>query len=233
MIKMKKIITINIVLILSLLAFASAAHADTEEYYYHPSDTDYLLRRVYKTGGDIYEYMQDDAYRLTTHYGRIGLLYKASEGKYYSYDWDLNPAQVTLTEYTGTYSPSAPNSIIRSGIVTSEMRIDYIYDHHGIVLNLDTATNGWTLRQKRIFENDAITLREQYVHDASGRLTREDYVPANRYYNYTYYGADMNARYKYEYERSTNTLLNTYELIANDFYIKKTLLQERFTATRS
>jgi len=92
--KMRKIVTRGFLFVFFSLALISVAHADNYEYYYRHSDTDYLLKRVYKTGGDIYEYMQDDAYRYSTHYGRIGLLYKAAEGKYYNYDWDLDPAQV-------------------------------------------------------------------------------------------------------------------------------------------
>ncbi len=236
MMQMKKII-LTVFFILFFLQTSS--YAVTYEYYYYNSPTDYLLKRAIQDNGDIYEYLNETGYG---YYGRVALIYKVSEGIYRTYDW--TGIQVLIGEYHGIYNP-AYGSGIRSDVLLSERRRTYLYDHHGQMQNLDTQTNGWTMRLKTDFQNDGTTLKEQYeynasgimtrhsiydstgnltyeyLYDDSGRLIREDRVAQNIYYIYTYIGSAASPRYKDEYERSTNTLFNMFEFVGDDFTIQK------------
>ncbi|MFA6609732.1 MAG: hypothetical protein WCT15_02660, partial [Candidatus Omnitrophota bacterium] len=219
------------------LSFVTSAVAETVEHY---SGT-IIVKRLIKDNGYIYEYTNEDLYGDEwNHWGRLTLAYELAGYK----TWGWGATQVTVTEYTGSYEPM-PDSDIWSNVVIGERRVSYIYDYHNEYLNLDTSTNGWTMRDKAIYTDDGTTLAEHFIYnesgsmerhsiydaagslsedyfyDASGRLIRNDLVSSNLYYTYTYFGSIANPRYKLEYQRSTDTLLNTYELITDDFYIKK------------
>ncbi|MBD3426868.1 MAG: S8 family serine peptidase, partial [Candidatus Omnitrophica bacterium] len=168
-----------------------------------------LLKRHTTAGGDIYEYLDEDW--LSQGYGRITLTYDAYDVVYETYDWD-SPAtgQVTVEEYHGSYDP-AQDSATRSDLVTSERSDTYIYDHNSEQVDLDTATNGWIMRKHTVYGSDGTTMAREYTYDSQGRMTRNEDVAADRYYLYTSYYDQTQYRYMEEYERSTDTLLATYE----------------------
>ena len=178
--------------------------APGDEFYF-PSN---YLKRHRDASSNLYEYLDENW--NAQGYGRITLAFNNAEGEYSTYDWAAS--QVTVNEYQGDYSP-ASGSAVRSDVVASEKRVLYAYDHHNEEVNLNTATNGWTIRSKTIYDTDGVTVTETYVYDATGRLTRDDHVSTNRYYTYDYFGApnQNSVHYKYEYEKSTDTLLATYE----------------------
>ncbi|MDD5496584.1 MAG: hypothetical protein PHP46_05750, partial [Candidatus Omnitrophica bacterium] len=161
--------TIKVVItVVLLLMLAGTALAESYEYYYWNSPTDYLLKRVYKDNGDIYEYLNEAPFP-GEYYGRTSLLYTASTGTYSTYDWDLD--QVTICDYIGIYDP-IPDSPIRSAVIAGQRRFRYVYDHHNQMQNLDTTTNGWTMREKSVYWDDGITLKEEFVYNVSEVMTR-------------------------------------------------------------
>ncbi|MBF0217404.1 MAG: LamG domain-containing protein, partial [Candidatus Omnitrophica bacterium] len=173
------------------------------------------LKRKYEAG-NIYEYLDENW--NSQGYGRIALAFKQSEGVYRAYSWGTTQAYVQ--EYVGVYTP-ASGSAIYSDIVLQERRIDYLYDHKNQQSDLNTATNGWILRAKTVYENDGGTVKDQYVYDAAGRLEREDHIATDNYFTYEYYPAPNENQYhfKREYRLSTDELLITYEYATDGSFV--------------
>ncbi|RKY40054.1 MAG: hypothetical protein DRP85_09330, partial [Candidatus Makaraimicrobium thalassicum] len=167
-----------------------------------------MKRKIEGATLDIYEYREEDW--DSQGYGRVTLIYDASETTYRTYDWGA--VQVTVDEYEGEYEPGA-DSDVRSDVIESERVCTYVYDHNDEQVDLDTLTNGWVLRQQTVYDEDGVTVAEEYIYDETGRLTRDDHISENRYYTYTYYESpnEDQQHYKYEYEISTAALIATYE----------------------
>ncbi|RKY42111.1 MAG: hypothetical protein DRP85_04075, partial [Candidatus Makaraimicrobium thalassicum] len=72
---------------------------DTIEEY----DSTLMKRKIELATSDIYEYLEEDWFGQG--YGRVTLVYDASETTYRTYDWDA--LQVTVEEYEGAYEPAA------------------------------------------------------------------------------------------------------------------------------
>ncbi|MFC1548361.1 S8 family serine peptidase [Candidatus Omnitrophota bacterium] len=186
----------------------------TAEYY---STSPFLLmRNVDQGSSDVYEYLNEDW--NSQGYGRVTLLSDVSEGTYSTYDWGTS--QVTINAYQGAYEFNTGDNV-RIDVTASERTDRFIYDHGSEQASLDTATNGWIMRQHSVYSTDGTTLTEEYIYDTTGRLTRNDDVSANRYYTYDYIGSTSTIEKKYEYQRNNSTLLTTYWYLASDFYYKE------------
>ncbi len=223
-------------LVAVFIFITSFAHSEDIIEKYYPSEN---WMRQTTPAGYIYEYtdenLQGDQWN---HRGKLILVHELAG--YKTFAWGAT--QVTVTEYEGDYTPGSGTW---SDVIIGERRVSYVYDHKGQYFNLNTQNNGWVIREKNIYATNGTiilegysyntsgvmtrhsiydasgNLTEEYLYDDLGRLVRNDNVAGNLYYTYTYFGSLQNPRYKYEYTRSTSTLLNTYELITDDFYIKK------------
>ncbi|MFA6079810.1 MAG: hypothetical protein WC779_08710, partial [Candidatus Omnitrophota bacterium] len=215
---MKRMLTVSVIiaLVMSIASFAFAA----DTFIKYPSNN--WLRKTLSGTSFCYEY-KDEALHVDkwNSYGRIILGYE-SAGAYKTWDWNDTTSQVVMTEYAGDYVPTS-DVTFWSDVVQSERRVAYIYDFHGELNNLDTATNGWVMREKTIYDNDGVTMKERYVYDASGLMVRDDHAADNRYYTYVYHSAPLasNIHYKSEYELSSGNLISTYEYISSEFYVRR------------
>ncbi|MDD5634707.1 MAG: hypothetical protein PHW46_05485, partial [Candidatus Omnitrophica bacterium] len=178
---------------------------------------DGTLRRITSETGNITEYLNEnyDPGTGLQGYGRVSLFYKYSLTApiYRTYDWSTNPSQVSVDEYEGVYSVSL-GAAQNAGIIQSDRSASYVYDHNSEAIDLDPATNGWILRDKKVYDSDGLTLLEEYIYDASGLLTEERHIDENRLYTYAYYSSpnEKVVHYKYAYEISNpGVLIHTAE----------------------
>jgi hypothetical protein len=171
------------------------------EYY----QTGYAKRKIQEAGfiagalrttWNIVEY-EDGGYYIpdegSQEYGRLSLVFNNYlydnniVPTYYTYDWET--FQVTVNEYDGIYTP-IPGSALRSGVSQDELRFTYLYVHNGNESNVDTSQNGWDLIKKTVYENDGLTLKEEYAYyQASGLLKTKTLATPD---------ADGNIYFKYE-----------------------------------
>ncbi|MGB2600417.1 MAG: hypothetical protein WBD12_00215, partial [Candidatus Omnitrophota bacterium] len=192
-------------------------------YEYYPNGR---LKRACSENGDITEFLDGtennngtDGYPADD-YGRIilyssnslGVLYGSySTSPYYgTWDWDDDEGQVTVTMYDGDYSVSVGDPLL-SDVYTTERRAVYVYDHNGVVTDLDTSTNGWTILTQTIYSTDGMEVIEDYIYDANGRILESfDYLN-DRHFIYDYYVSNPDRMYsKEEREYSTGDLLSTF-----------------------
>ena len=204
---------------LASIYVTSAAAYDVELY----NDT-WNTKREWLDNGNINEYSNEDltgfwrgraifAYEPTGYNGNPG---------YKTWNWNLSPSQVTMQEYEGSYSvafgsPTWEQDPTWATTNQPKRRTSVVYDHSGNILNLDTGTNGWIMREKTIYESvsDPVkgyvagtTVSEKYFYNASGLLTKEIHpVPklahdGRTYYTYEYYnypGMTESIRFKNVY----------------------------------
>ncbi|MFH1798225.1 MAG: LamG domain-containing protein, partial [Candidatus Omnitrophota bacterium] len=210
----------------NLLSISYGAGERVEKY----PDTKYWKRKVL-SDGSVYEYtnefLQGDNWNK---YGKFILIFELNGYK----TWDWGTAQVTLTEYDGTYMPET-DSPTRSDVKENERRVALVYDHHNNVLNLDTKTNGWIEREKTIYAADGITVLEKYIRDETGRLIKDIHTDINAYYTYNYHtsaGMEDCIRCKNEYtyaQTEENAILAgadgilfaSYEYVDTDYMVKR------------
>ena len=188
----------------------------SEEYY--AADPFMLMRKTEAGTLDTYEYLNEDW--NGQGWGRVTLLCDISEGTYSTYDWGAE--QATINVYDGAYLFSTGDNV-RVGIVPADRIETYFYDHNGTQDNLDTATNGWVMRRKTVYDPvDGVTVLADYHYDTSGRMVREDRPAEDIYYTFTY-RADLPSTLesKSEYEYSTDTLLNTYTYMNDTYFVKE------------
>ena len=148
-----------------------------EHYVYDPADgttidetyeydaSEVLTRQ--NVDGDITEF---DATGKTT------LFYDAVADEYKTWTWESPGAgQVAMTVYDGTYSVSVGDALAND-VISTERVESYVYDHGGITNNLNTASNGWIMRDKTIYAAGGVTVLEDYNYYSSGLIQDVTYI---------------------------------------------------------
>ena len=174
--------------------------------YWHGNWTTPLMRSTLDDG-EIYEYYDEIKVKGSGGqggYGRLILAYDPNnniQGEtfagYKIWDWDSRAStnQVVMQIYDGSYSPS---SGVWSDIQPQEKRTEYIYDYNSANANwwqVNTAINGWVEREKRIYDTNGVTVRQEYLRDTAGRLIKSRNITAD---------SDGCASYDYSYSALGN-----------------------------
>ncbi|KJJ85416.1 Pentaxin [Candidatus Omnitrophus magneticus] len=144
----------------------------TAEEYYETVPYSIKRRNVIENNHTVtYEYLNENWNNLG--YGRYTLINDSTSGIYKTYDWA--ETTVTLKEYTGVYTVTqgSPN---RSGVNTSNLRIEYLFKHNEEMVNIVTSTNGWLMQEKTVYKNDGVSTNEKFLYYSSKRMnTFEQY----------------------------------------------------------
>ncbi|MGB2630643.1 MAG: dockerin type I domain-containing protein, partial [Candidatus Omnitrophota bacterium] len=185
------------------LLYETATAEAVAGYYTTVSSGGLVMREIYSSG-DIREYLAED-YELSGK-GRAVLEYSAAEGIYSTYAWESD--RVTVNVYSGEYTALAADSI-QSDVDAAELSRALVYEHNGELLNTESSTNGWIMREETAYDQEGGTAVTR-MFDAAGRLTKEEIAGTGLYTTHSYH-ENGQLKLSEEYDSATRFLNRTLE----------------------